>query len=260
MAWAAQRSDGTVDSVGFDHAQAPTNSDLTVKDVPDNLVISVLEGTLNLQHLFTGPPASTASQPEYIGRKLGNSSYPTMMSQTDIDALSQLARSIPLDAIAVEIGSRLGGSAKILLDTAPKIKRLYCIDRSWAHTQTCASDPHLAHIIDSHGIDPDITFFDYAQNLLSEYSAARLLPKSSPYDVQWWTEPVDFIFEDSSHANPQLRDNLEFWVPLVRPGGIIAGHDYVRTWPDVIQEVDALAARSGAKLNLGGTVWWMIKP
>ena len=259
MAWVAQRPDGSIASVGFDKAQASTDSDLTIIDIADELVISVMEGKLNLQHALSGPPPAATRAHVEISCTLGNSTYPTMMRQSDIDALSALCKLIPVDAIAVEIGSRLGGGAKIMLDNAPRIRRLYCIDVDWAHGSTCASDKHLAGIIEAQAIDPNMTIYDFAKSLLSGYPAARLLPMSSPDGLGWWSETVDFIFEDSSHTNPQLRDSLEFWVPLVKSGGIIAGHDYVRTWPDVIQEVDALAARLGATLQVQGSVWWMIK-
>ena len=259
MAWATLDSHSNVLEVGFS-APLLDGTDHTAIEIADDRAIMVMDGKLNLQHALSGPPpAATMAQVE-ISRTLGNSTYPTMMHQWDIDALSSLSKLIPVDAIAVEIGSRLGGSAKIMLDNAPRIQRLYCIDIDWAHGSTCASDKNLAWIAETHGIDPDTKIYDYAKQLLSGYSAARLLPMSSPYDLSWWSESVDFIFEDSLHSNPQLQDSLEFWVPLVKSGGIIAGHDYVQTWPDVVQEVDALAARLNATLQVQGSVWWMIKP
>jgi predicted O-methyltransferase YrrM len=260
MAWVAQHRDGRIASVGFDRAQAPTAVDVSIIDIADELAISVMDGRLNMQHVISGPPPAPSITPVEVSRTLGNSSYPSMMHQADMDALARISMLVVHNAVCVEIGSRLGGSAKIILDNAAAIKRLYCIDIDWAHNTTCAGDSNLAGIAQTHGIDPDTTIHDYAKSLLSDYAAARLLPMSSPYELSWWTETVDFIFEDSSHANPQLRDNLDFWVPLVRSGGIIAGHDYVRTWPDVVQEVDELAARLGATLQVQGSVWWMIKP
>jgi hypothetical protein len=53
---------------------------------------------------------------------------------------------------------------------------------------------------------------------------------------------------------------LDFWVPLVRSGGIVAGHDYSPSWPDVVSEADALAQQFGVALRRQGTVWWLIKP
>ena len=260
MAWVAQRSDGSIASVGFDKAQAPMDEDITLVDIADELAIRVMEGSINMQWVLSGPPAQQPSPALLTKRLLVNPAYPIMMRQIDADALMSIAHSLPPGSIGVEIGSRLGGSAKLLLEHAPQIKRLYCIDWSWASDSRCGDDVHLQSILEHYAIDPDTKIYDYAKQLLSGYSAARLLPMSSPYDLSWWSESVDFIFEDSLHSNPQLQDSLEFWVPLVKSGGIIAGHDYVQTWPDVVQEVDALAARLNATLQVQGSVWWMIKP
>ena len=74
------------------------------------------------------------------------------------------------------------------------------------------------------------------------------------------SETVDFVFEDSSHANPQLRDNLNFWLTHLKSGGIIAGHDYTNMWPDVVTEVDALSKLLNVDLHVQGSIWWMVKP
>jgi len=43
---------------------------------------------------------------------------------------------------------------------------------------------------------------------------------SSPEVVQDWTKPIDFIFLDASHHNPSDRNNIDFWLPKIKPGGI----------------------------------------
>lgn len=49
-------------------------------------------------------------------------------------------------------------------------------------------------------------------------------------------ESVDYVFIDASHDGESVRQDLEAWVPKVKPGGIMAGHDYNQT--PVQQEVD----------------------
>jgi hypothetical protein len=38
---------------------------------------------------------------------------------------------------------------------------------------------------------------------------------------------LDFVYIDARHDERSVRQDLELWLPKVRPGGIIAGHDYV---------------------------------
>jgi hypothetical protein len=62
----------------------------------------------------------------------------------------------------------------------------------------------------------------------------------APYDVEivrdlsvqaamrFMPGELDWIYIDSNHDLPHVIADLNAWVPKVRPGGIIAGHDYVR--------------------------------
>jgi predicted O-methyltransferase YrrM len=44
-------------------------------------------------------------------------------------------------------------------------------------------------------------------------------------------EPVDFLFIDGDHTEAGVRQDYEFFSPLVRPGGLIAFHDIVEDQP-----------------------------
>lgn len=37
---------------------------------------------------------------------------------------------------------------------------------------------------------------------------------------------LDFVYVDSNHAKPYVLADLAAWLPKVRPGGIMSGHDY----------------------------------
>lgn len=39
-------------------------------------------------------------------------------------------------------------------------------------------------------------------------------------------EPIDFLFIDGNHLTWALLRDLELWVPKVRPGGLVVGHDW----------------------------------
>lgn len=48
---------------------------------------------------------------------------------------------------------------------------------------------------------------------------------------------VDFIFIDGSHDYDSVCVDIELWLPKLKPGGMIGGHDYT-THPGVQQAVD----------------------
>jgi hypothetical protein len=38
---------------------------------------------------------------------------------------------------------------------------------------------------------------------------------------------LDFVYVDARHDTASVREDLEAWYPKLRPGGLLAGHDYV---------------------------------
>ena len=73
-------------------------------------------------------------------------------------------------------------------------------------------------------------------------------------------ESLDFVFIDSDHSEPGMVEHLRVWTPKVKPGGILAGHDYSEVdWPGVVRAVDAHFGRE----RIGrptSTVWEYRKP
>jgi predicted O-methyltransferase YrrM len=66
----------------------------------------------------------------------------------------------------------------------------------------------------------------------------------------------DLVFVDGDHALDAVHVDLALWPRLVRPGGTLAGHDYLpHRFPDVVREVDALAERLGQRPTLHHTCW-----
>jgi len=261
MAWAAQDRTGRIVSVGMSAEQMPAGDGIALKEIADDVALAVMHGERNMQSCLGDiqpPPQPLQTR---INTNRWTKRYPSMMNEVDAAAISQLAGLIAPNGVAVEVGSRLGGTAKNILDHAPSIKRLYCIDPEWGMAQgNGMSDPALYNLVTDWQLDGYASCRQFAEQMLQPYANVRLLSMASPYDLAWWNEPVDFFFEDATHYNPVLSDNLAFWVPLVKQGGIIAGHDYNYHWPEVEREVDQLRDKLGAELHVQGSVWWMHKP
>lgn len=51
---------------------------------------------------------------------------------------------------------------------------------------------------------------------------------------------VDFVFLDADHVYPRVYEDIHAWLPKIRPGGIIAGHDYNEPHGGVIQAVNEI--------------------
>ncbi len=53
-------------------------------------------------------------------------------------------------------------------------------------------------------------------------------------------QSLDFVFIDADHRETAVRADLAAWVPKIRAGGWLLGHDYDPRFPDVVKVVDEL--------------------
>lgn len=76
--------------------------------------------------------------------------------------------------------------------------------------------------------------FDVAVPLVcTSLRAASLFPRGS----------VDFVFIDAAHDYTNVKADLLAWWPKIRPGGVLAGHDYSEPWPEVVRAVNDFFGR-----------------
>lgn len=131
------------------------------------------------------------------------------------------------DAVIVEVGSWTGRSSVAIASAVP-LARVYCVDpwcEAWVQNQWRANTVDYTNIHEVQGYSPDC--------------------------VGEWAAQVDAVFLDASHTNPSDWTNCMFWLPCIRKGGLFMGHDYSSEFPDVVQNVDRLAAR----LRQPPTLW-----
>lgn len=199
--------------------------------------------------------------------KYNKTHYPALMGAIDILALKDLAKKVPDGGIIVETGSAYGGSAYAMAEVISNDTTLYCIDEGWK-TPDHTVAVYLKEITNQYlqlnnGVFNFTSSYDFAKNYLSRWPNVKLIQASSPYEMQYWETQIDLLFEDSSHANIQFRDNLEFWLKFIKPGGIISGHDYNDLrYPDIVTETKILAEKLRQPLNISykSNIWWIQKP
>lgn len=83
---------------------------------------------------------------------------------------------------------------------------------------------------------------------------------------------MDFIYIDGNHAREQVEIDVRNWWTMVKPGGILGGHDYVdgldavKAWhcAGIKPAVDAFAATLGLQVHVTHgpwpPSWWIKKP
>lgn len=93
--------------------------------------------------------------------------------------------------------------------------------------------------------------------------------------TEWrYEEQLDAVYLDAAHGYEQVTSDLHHWWPRVKPGGLLAGHDYLDEWRwggdinrgvlfGVRSAVDRFAESQGrvvATTNEEFPTWWFRKP
>lgn len=61
---------------------------------------------------------------------------------------------------------------------------------------------------------------------------------------------IDIFFLDAEHANPSDLLNIEYFLPLIKPGGLLCGHDYGDArYPDIMINIKMLEERLNQKVT-----------
>lgn len=69
---------------------------------------------------------------------------------------------------------------------------------------------------------------------------------------------LDFVFVDAEHNEKAVRSDLAAWVPKVRKGGIVSGHDF--NLPEVEKVVRETAESRVLLTQEKSPSWWWVRP
>lgn len=183
------------------------------------------------------------------------------MSFMDMIALSHVAKLVPDNGIIVEVGSMFGKSA-LAWATQSKASKIYCVD-------TFNEEYNVEHgLSDSICLEKRYPLSGVEYNILKIFTEntkhePRIIPirKFSPHNVIIPEDKIDLFFLDASHTNPNDWENIEFYLPMIKNGGIISGHDHdIEQFPDVVDNVSRLEKITGnrAEFYQGSSVWSIV--
>lgn len=116
-----------------------------------------------------------------------------------------------------EIGTERGLYAEVLCQANPGL-RLMCVD-AWK-----AYKGYREHVTQAK-LDG---FYAETQARLAPYGCACVRAFSVEAAQNVSDGSLDFIYLDANHTYPQVEADLHAWVPKVRRGGMVAGHDFCR--------------------------------
>ena len=140
------------------------------------------------------------------------------------------------------------GTGPVMLPTALDcVNKLYSIDR-W-------TEPHH-----------DIQEYQRAMNRLEAFGVrSRVMRASFAEALGLFVDGcLDFVYVDGyAHTGQEDGQTLRDWWPKVKPGGVLAGHDYHPRFQPTMDAVDAFVREHGLELHLTTEEelpsWWVVK-
>lgn len=163
------------------------------------------------------------------------------LTMTEAKALTRLAHKNRV----LEIGSYCGKSTICMAQVADEI---------------VAVDPHDGRATDK----PKDTLFEMLGNLAKYQVSNVTVEKATSADwiATYDGEPFDVVFIDGAHDYDSVRFDQYVAMKVVKPGGVIAFHDYRKMprehdggWDaSVTQAVDEFVAENGFEMERAGTV------
>lgn len=172
-----------------------------------------------------------------------NERHPVYRMRTNGCGLIELAALLPTSAVVAEIGSYAGESTRIFMDTK-RIAKLYAID-PWLNGY---DNWDFANYSDMRAVE---ALFD-ARTAGLNVVKMKMLNIEAARKI---TEPLDMAYIDGCHRYAAVKEDNEIWVKKVKPGGLLAGHDY--NFPEVRKAVDEFA--NGRQILLYDDSSWAIR-
>ncbi len=159
--------------------------------------------------------------------------------------------------IGCEVGVHTGLMPKHLLNALPTIQRYYAVD-PWESYKM-----YSGKIYRKPG-NPKVktwrqSILKFYDNTYKHKHKVIMMRMTSIDSVKHFEdESLDWVFIDANHEYRYIKENLNIWVPKVKSGGVVAGHDYGNKWVGIKRAVDEFVPKD--KLHIEDhCVWWYIK-
>jgi len=122
-------------------------------------------------------------------------------------------------SVVVEIGSQWGWWAYRAARNL-KSSKIYCVDQ-WSDDDRSQKE----------WCGGSANFYEWALNL-DKYIGKRVfgyIGKSADVAVEF-DKDIDFLFIDGDHNYESVLEDCRLWIPKVRNGGVVVGHDWAGRW------------------------------
>jgi hypothetical protein len=188
------------------------------------------------------------------------------MTGYELTVLEAWASELPPYSSIVEVGSFYGRSAYCFAASVHPTSKIYCFDRWFNDVVDIRDNPDFGDEIREANGFPLIGMINSLDNFLNNVKDLNnIIPKQvqSSSEINWELgKVIDLFFIDAAHHNPSDWEYITYWMPFVKSGGYICGHDYYTDlqFPDINHNVGVLEEIYKTKVETyDGTSLWRIK-
>jgi predicted O-methyltransferase YrrM len=161
------------------------------------------------------------------------------------DELMWLAEHASRAKSIAEVGSWMGRSTRAMADNTKA--KVYAID-TWK-----GSEEHQEMLQDRPAKWLRLQFEKNMEGTSIEPMEMTSLEAAEQFVKQG--KKFDMVFIDADHEYAEIRKDIIAWKSLVKPGGILCGHDY--SWPSVIRAVDELIPERKVVDRYSNSIWYL---
>ncbi len=171
------------------------------------------------------------------------------------EAIAAASDSDTLVEVGVAYGKSLAHLARMAID-AGKQCRIIGVD-PWESVWGYWDD--LSILVEKEGGARQAFEAEMARYAYEERKRVDIWQETSTVAAARWHNkpakhgPISFVWIDAVHDKPHVLEDIAAWMPLIRPGGMIGGHDHTPSFPGVEEAVREVFGEGGYEIR--GSSW-----
>lgn len=154
------------------------------------------------------------------------------MNKEEKKFLKDMVKLLPDKCEVVEIGSWTGGSSEVLAKALVGKGGLTCVDLWDYHEGHCHPSLHKMAL----KLGGDI--FSLFKDRVKGYNVISIKGRSDDVSDGFEDDSLDMVFLDGDHSYEGVKSDIEHWLPKIKQGGVMCGHDYGREEYGVTEAVN----------------------
>lgn len=153
------------------------------------------------------------------------------------------------NSVGVEVGTLRGQTANTILTRCPNTI-LYMVDM-WDGEHYTNKNDKLINFSKEQWLELKLA----AYKISKAHGERCIVYEMSSLEASKKLDNLDYVFIDADHTYKSCKEDIVAWLPKIKSGGWIGGHDYSPRWPGVVKAVK----ESFSNVQTGLDATWFVK-